>query len=115
MPGSDRDGAPHLSHPTLFDMGESHKLARVTDPATSKEAARVVEADLPRRRRWALKIVQRRGPATTLEMSRAEGNETQHELARRLPELRTLGLIERLPKRRCRRSGFKAHVWRVKE
>lgn len=110
-----QDASEFIQRQLRLLPGEAHRLARATDPDTSKEASKAIEKSLPRRRRWALEVVERRGPATALEMSRAEGHETQHELARRLPELRALGLVERGPKRRCRRSGFKAHVWRIAE
>lgn len=100
---------------TLFDMGDAHRLARASDPATSKEAAREIMSQLPFQQAWALGIVDMYGPSTSSEISTRAGQGTNHRLSRRLPELERKGLIVRESARRCRVTGKKAAVWRVKE
>jgi len=77
---------------TLFD---SLPRAHVSDPATSYEAAaRVRNSHLG----VVLAAVRRRPGRTSAEIAAAaEGaipNDTYHEVARRLPELRRLGLVQ---------------------
>ena len=100
-------------HPTLFDLGDAHKLARVTDARTSKRAAREIESKLGDLQAWALEVVRKHGPGTSFELSRAAERATNHDRSRRLPELERKGLVTRGPARRCRISGHKAAVWRA--
>ncbi len=105
---------------TLFPMGPidsedgARRLARRTDPETSKEAAKLL--DITQAELWALGVVRRRGPGTALEMSRADGYQSQHRLARRLKALADKKFIDRLPPRLCRVSGNgrRAIVWRAR-
>lgn len=100
---------------SLFDMPESHVLARRTDPENSHLAARAIVADgtLGDQQDFVLDVVRRHPNLTAQELARA-GETTRDVTTRRLPELERVGKVERCPSRTCRITGRKAAVWRAK-
>lgn len=88
------------------------KLARRTDPETSKKAARAVAKTLGARQRWALEVVRRYGGGlTATEMSSREEIGDPRVLNRRLSELCVLGLVRRGASRPCGVTGQSAATY----
>lgn len=87
--------------------------ARRTDPATSHEAARLVEASgrAAAQRTACLDEVRRRPGQTAAEVAQALGLE-RHAPSRRLPELERAGLVRRgQVKKQCTVMGTAAMTW----
>jgi len=95
---------------------EPHKLARTTDPDTSKAAARSTKELRLRHAAFimaALRDVGYRG-LTSEEISEEYSEMLDMvAVARRMKELERRGLVERTVERRKNRSGRLARVWRV--
>lgn len=80
----------HEQHQLTLDY-ESHKLARSTDPETSKAAAQSISLELKDSHRWILNWLTEHGPATDDEIALAAvdaGLMPRTETARR--QVRTL-------------------------
>jgi hypothetical protein len=90
-------------------------LARTTDPATSKAAAREIVDRLPELQRFALRAVENYPGRTANELSEALGLRDPRTLNRRLGEVEAAGLVRRAAPRRCAVSGRTAATWEVKE
>jgi|SRR5581483_3072970 len=86
-------------------------LARTTDPATSKAAARGVRKKLPNLVAWAAGCVARHPGMTSLEITKLEGEADPRKLNRRLGEAERAGLVCRGPVRKCGVSGKRAETW----
>lgn len=87
--------------------------ARNTDPRTSHLAAADVIASGQQRRQHAavLAAVQVNAGCTSAELARVHGLD-RYAVARRLPELERMGLVQRCPARICTESGRPAMTWR---
>lgn len=91
-----------------------HPIARATDPATSHEAAARVTASGARgkQHRMVLDMLKSWPGHTSQEMAQHFGLLDRYQIARRLPELESAGLAEKMPARDCAVSGSSAHPWR---
>ncbi len=87
-------------------------LSRTTDPATSHEAAALMDATgtAEAHRAKCLAVVRREPGLTAAEVAVAAGLE-RHEPSRRLPELRTSLLVVNGPSRICRAQGHRSMTW----
>ncbi len=85
--------------------------SRRTDPATSVEAAKLIEGTgkAARHRRILLDKVRQVPGQTAGELARFAVLD-RHEVSRRLPELRPMFVESRDP-RKCRELGTKAMTW----
>lgn len=100
----------------LFDTGSVHPLHRVTDPTTSREAAKQHAASGAReshKRRLREALAEHPG-LTSAEYGRLVGLE-RHEAARRLADLRNDGDAEQGPKRPCGVCRKTCVTWRPTE
>jgi len=89
-------------------------IARRDDPETSKAAARDVTASGKRAKQAAecLSAVRMFPSSTSAELAVSAGLD-RYTAARRLPELRSRGLVENGPARLCRVTGRAAMTWRA--
>lgn len=89
---------------------------RRNDPPTSREAATIAESSgsLNVQRRQCLDTVKSHPGLTSAEIAREAGLE-RHQAARRLPELRTAGLLRNGEIRRCRVCGKQSLTWWLNE
>jgi hypothetical protein len=89
-------------------------VAANADPVTSHIAAETVTASGLRKRQCeqVLSALRRHDGATSFELATWEDLD-RHMVARRLPDLRSLGLVRNGPARRCAESGRKAVTWIV--
>jgi DNA-binding MarR family transcriptional regulator len=94
-------------------MTQAHKLARTSDPATSKAAARHIVGRLKARQSAALQAVRDWPGQTATELAEACGIFDPRIFNRRLPELEKLGMVERGPARGCRVTGRLAATWKA--
>tara|TARA_R100000808_G_scaffold24092_1_gene54652 strand:- start:5158 stop:5472 length:315 start_codon:yes stop_codon:yes gene_type:complete len=87
-------------------------LARNTDPITSHQAAAQVEGQgwASCQRQLCLNQVEARPGMTAAEVAVAQNLE-RHVPSRRLPELRSAGLVENGPSRRCTVTGKNSLTW----
>ena len=87
--------------------------ARNTDPHTSHLAAsELIESGKRDRQQLAvLAAVRVNSGCTSKELARVHGM-CRYMVARRLPELQQMGLVQRAPARICRESGRPAMTWR---
>ncbi len=87
-------------------------LSRTADPDTSHVAAEMVEATgtAEAQRDTCLRIVQNEPGLTAAEIANKAGLE-RHVPSRRLPELRTAGLVRNGPKRMCWQTGNMSMTW----
>ena len=98
---------------TLFDWAER---ARITDPATSIEAAKDTATVLTQRRRQFLDALKRLGTATANEVAElaCEGNYSLREsIRKRAHELVRLGLVDQVGVKRCGVSGREVAAYRA--
>ena len=93
-------------------------MARKTDPETSHQAAHDHLPKLSERRQQVYDLVCKYRGYTSGELSRRFFTEYQSSMSvaaatphKRLPELETLGYVQKGPTRTCRDSGYKAHTW----
>lgn len=86
--------------------------ARWSDPATSHEAARLIERNgkAAHNRRLLLTAARAHPERTAGELARHTGLD-RHEASRRLPELRDAGFLLSGKPRICEVLGTKAMVW----
>jgi len=100
-----------------FDFGSGlvsvpMAASRATDPHTSVEAARQVEASgVAGAQRTACLAEVRRNPGLTAAEIAANTGLERHVPSRRLPELRTAGLVTNGEARSCRVTGNKSLTW----
>lgn len=89
--------------------------ARASDPETSHKAAREITAAGVRQaqQQRALAAVRAFPHRTSQEIAEA-AHLDRYELARRLPELRTAGLVENPRTKRCSVTGKTALTWAPK-
>lgn len=93
--------------------------ARTTDPETSHEAAESMVEGAKAQRAVVLHILRFgiRGKYNADEIDtnaqKADKNWPRTTAGRRLPELRSAGLVERLDETRATRSGRQASLWRA--
>lgn len=117
--GLSLSGIDPKDQPDLFDDGstcgtedEAKKLRRNADPATSKEAARLIVPKLGQLQQEALDMVVRWPGKTQAEFSHID---TRHKdsrrIGRRLPELVALGKLRRGAPRKCTVTGRSATTW----
>lgn len=101
-----------MTAPTLFDV-EPHGAARRSDPQTSRDAAAsMTGAHLSRQQGQILELVREWGDITAAEIARATGHTIQQSVAaRRLTDLRDLGLIEDTGVTRPGNTGRMCTVW----
>lgn len=87
--------------------------ARNTDPHTSHlAAAEMIASGAQGRQQLAvLAAVRVNGYCTSAELARVHGLD-RYAVARRLPELERMGLVQRAPARICKESGRPAMTWR---
>lgn len=87
-------------------------LARTTNPCTSHLAANRIETTgtAGDHRSMLLDAVRRMPGLTAAELARQVGLD-RHQAGKRLPELRTAGLIDNGPARACSVSGSRQMVW----
>lgn len=86
--------------------------ARTTDPITSHLSAAEIIASgcASKQRRRAAAAVRNHPGRTSLELSRVTGID-RHELARRLKECESEGMVKRGDHRRCTVSGRQSLTW----
>lgn len=96
----------------LFDAGSVHRLHRVSDPDTSREAA--IETTRSGRRdshkQMLLEALSKWPSSTSAELALWTGLE-RHEGARRLADLRNDGMVRQGAKRKCLACGKECVVW----
>jgi hypothetical protein len=100
--------------PTPAAMGSTTpptKLARDTDPTTSKQAAENASRRGPSQRRRVWEALQQLGDATDYELSIKTGI-LRSSAAKRRQELQDLGHVIETPRRRPTDTGTLAVVWR---
>lgn len=87
-------------------------LTRTDDPATSREAAALMDATGTAAKHAAacLAEVRRLPGQTAAEIAKAIGLE-RHEPSRRLPELRTAGQVRNGTSRVCTVVGHRSMTW----
>lgn len=87
-------------------------LTRSTDPATSREAAALMDGTgaATAHREACLAEVRRLPGQTAAEIAKAIGLE-RHEPSRRLPELRTAGRVRNGTSRICAVVGHRSMTW----
>lgn len=99
-----------MTQPTL-DF-EAHKLARTTDPATSKLGAIDVAPRLAGLHATVLSMVERYPGHTSSELAKYCGVPDPRRINRRLPELEVAGQVVRCETRKCKVTGRVAATWR---
>ena len=87
------------------------KLARRTDPETSKEAAERIKPHLGELHRWAQSCVQEAPGLTQRELGAKFCATDPRRIGRRLNECELLGLVKRGVARKCSISGRMADTW----
>ena len=92
----------------------ARRLARRTDPETSKQAAREIAPDLGTLQLWVLGLVRKFPGRTVNELCIAAGVADPRRINRRLSELDKLGAVVRDTPRKCSESGRSCAVWRAK-
>ena len=86
--------------------------ARLTDPATSHEAAKnVLESGVVSRQSGLVLDMVRRNPGSTSRELGERGPVGRHAVARRLPELERAGAVHRAGARLCRIASRRATTW----
>jgi len=108
---------------TLFDyvkvvarkrgQDEARRLARKTDPKTSKAAANAIVEDLGRLQQWALAVVRDHPSSTVNEMAHKLSLRDPRKLGRRMNELVARGCIVEMGSRKCRITGRQATIYDV--
>lgn len=123
--------------PPLFQQSDKGRLearpttakrslprSRRSDPSTSKEAARKVQASgtVEAHRERILAAMRKIGPATAAELAVqltpcTDGLKAidQVEVSRRLPEMERDGLVVRNGRRKCRVKGSSMTIWQPTE
>lgn len=97
---------------TASDEALSVHAARASDPATSHQAARESAASETRRSqlRLVMEAVKVAPGLTSAELG-AFLNMDRYAVARRLPELRRVGLVTNGPAKHCSRTGKVGITW----
>lgn len=104
----------HDDLPLFARFHESERMSRQEDPESSHEAAdaMVRTGKVAAQRVDVLAALRLHGPATSAELAQLSGLE-RPQVARRLPELSTMGLVLRGPQRHCTAHGSTAIEWSV--
>ena len=94
-------------------LREIRPAARRTDPTTSHEAARGAGRMANTHRLIIIEAMKKHPNLTSAEIAHCTGLE-RHQAARRLPELRKLGVAVNGPARRCHVLGTMQMTWRLR-
>jgi len=114
-----KGGLPNVKQSTMFDTFDNservkpEQLARGTDPSTSHEAAeQLIQTGTASNQRDAcLAVLRQQDGQTSAEIGVMVGD--RHMPARRLPDLKKLGLVRKGEARVCRANGTRAVTWWV--
>jgi hypothetical protein len=97
------------------DPRPRNPIAARLDPETSREAALAItkSGERDRQAKLVLDAVRRRPGSTSAELAAMPGETLDRfAFARRLPELKELGLIRQEAPRRCQVTGRSSVTWR---
>lgn len=88
------------------------RIARLSDPETSHQAAREITSsgERDRQARLVLAALRNLPGSTSAELAYYQGID-RYITARRLPELESIGAVKRGKQRRCEISGKNALTW----
>ncbi len=100
-----------------FDLFGAKRLARRTDPETSKWAAHAIvqSGSLANLQQRCVDLVTLYPGKTAAELSQAAGDRDPRKVNRRLAEVERKGLVIRGEPRPCTLTGRRAHTWLPKE
>lgn len=94
----------------IFDT-EPIRLARTTDPETSKLAAVEAAESAAELQQWAADCVAESPGCTQRELGMRYCSTDPRKIGRRLNECDRRGMVRRGPKRACKVSGRQAETW----